>query len=726
MTNIRTWTIHSVPTSSPLAELVYIRRSKPVNLSWETYAGTTYYDTYNTLAPVVKTDRFFDIYKSEDVWNDMVPTYWCLPKSVWSYSRAVYLHPLDLFFNNVCSINGRSVNCKIQVNSVTAEWANCHGESDSSHWTVASRTFPVFGLYHSSESNFWATSGLGYEIQSDISISLTYADTGAVVDLPFYQGFFDLDVSQMGCITSLGNPVWPESVILKEGYDRNVYRFNQGIETPLGGWLDYEEFSGNQGFQISAVPTSNGDEDTGTSYIDTACFATMSSGSCDLVFQEYSCGTKLTIYSPYIDKPGSPEKEVDNSHTYYAGDAVSWDVSYTLPRYGSEIFRVYTSFAITDTLDKDLEYVSARLYHNGRDVTGIYGAVSHDQNSRTVTYTIKPSVYSQASKTFYDGGVLKLTVNTRIRAESQVESIPNKGVVHISGIQYDTKPVTITVEPLYKITTEVVHGTITETKTGLRPGSSHTVSYAPEAGHYLESVTVDGTAVNIGDYPSSYAFSNIQADHDIKVVYTPYFKVTTEVVNGTITPDDTTIKKGENRTVSYAPKNRDYYLKSLTVDGTALTKAQLVSHPSSYGFSNIQADHHVKAVYAKVPAITITKAVTGDVVWAKGKPEFTFAVTGMDYLGNRKTYYRTILFSKEDAMEKSITLKIPAGTWTVSELPSNDWSFVSIIPGDNCTTQGQSGVLNTLDSDHADVRFTNKCSDWSDYTENGTMINPLQ
>lgn len=72
---------------------------------------------------------------------------------------------------------------------------------------------------------------------------------------------------------------------------------------------------------------------------------------------------------------------------------------------------------------------------------------------------------------------------------------------------------------LFSVSTSVVNGSITPSNGRVNVGTNHVVGYSPNAGYLLQSITVDGTPVNISSYPGSYTFGNIQADHSISVVY---------------------------------------------------------------------------------------------------------------------------------------------------------------------------------------------------------------
>ncbi len=70
----------------------------------------------------------------------------------------------------------------------------------------------------------------------------------------------------------------------------------------------------------------------------------------------------------------------------------------------------------------------------------------------------------------------------------------------------------------YDVDTSVTNGTISASDEILK-GGSYTVSYKPYEGYQLNSILVDGAAVDPSEYPSSYTFDQISADHKIAVEY---------------------------------------------------------------------------------------------------------------------------------------------------------------------------------------------------------------
>jgi len=190
--------------------------------------------------------------------------------------------------------------------------------------------------------------------------------------------------------------------------------------------------------------------------------------------------------------------------------------------------------------------------------------------------------------------------------------------VSSTALTSDGATVTVSVKdvPTYDVTTEVVNGTISDPVYNVDAGGNVTIRYQSNDGYTLKSITVDGVAVSTNGYPASYTFSNISANHHIKVVYErATANITTEVVNGTITESIYDIPLGEDRTIS-SKANSGYVLQSVTIDGIAVdVKTLLAATEYSYLFSDIQENHHLKVVYAAKGYVELTKTGT-----TSGKP----------------------------------------------------------------------------------------------------------
>lgn len=151
-------------------------------------------------------------------------------------------------------------------------------------------------------------------------------------------------------------------------------------------------------------------------------------------------------------------------------------------------------------------------------------------------------------------------------------------------------------------------GTITASRNGITSGSNYTVSFAPSAGYYVASVTVDGVAQTNPNSLRNYTFSNIKADHEISVVFKPLLTLTTSATNGTISRSDNAIVPGSNRTVTFTP-NDGYYLSSLRVNGTNVS---ITPTTTSYTLNNITANQTVDAIFSPLFMID-TSVVNGTI-----------------------------------------------------------------------------------------------------------------
>ncbi len=201
----------------------------------------------------------------------------------------------------------------------------------------------------------------------------------------------------------------------------------------------------------------------------------------------------------------------------------------------------------------------------------------------------------------------------------------------------------------YNILTSVEHGSITDSMSGIIYNTDRRVSYNPEENYVLDSVTVDGTPVDINDAPGYYDFNNITQDHEIHVVYKlPYKKILTEVVNGNITPSDEKVLFGTDKQIDYSP-NEGYLLDSIMVDDTP---QDIGKYKGSYVFANVQADHKIKVVYAK-PEAPIKKVLDKNGEYINGR-----YVSSKDVI-TYEISYKNPLTRKADII---ITDSLPKGT----------------------------------------------------------------
>lgn len=214
-------------------------------------------------------------------------------------------------------------------------------------------------------------------------------------------------------------------------------------------------------------------------------------------------------------RPSEPEKTADQA-TYHVGDTVVYTISQTVSLTPDEGYGSYGSFKFIDQLPAGLDYVSAKIGCSSGEVPDTAGQIEFDSGSRTVTYTFSADYLKSIE---YRGQTYTFTVVCRINETALGgQAFSNTAEVVINGEVVTTPAVSVI--PYYCITTEVVNGTIDPAIYGISAGESKTISYLPDKGCVLESVTVDGAAQDIGKFADSYDFTDIQANHHIRVVYT--------------------------------------------------------------------------------------------------------------------------------------------------------------------------------------------------------------
>lgn len=185
----------------------------------------------------------------------------------------------------------------------------------------------------------------------------------------------------------------------------------------------------------------------------------------------------------------------------------------------------------------------------------------------------------------------KRVMNTRKDKRAHHNNPRVAMIIRIKGMSY---------EDSFKITTSAENGTITAS-TKVKWAKNKTISYAPEKGYELKSVTVDGKAVDIAKYPTSYTFKAVKKAHSIKVVFgKPEFTVTATAENGTVTGDGK-YETGSSATVSVTP-DEGYKLDKILVNGeeVALEEGQ-----TSYTIAELTADVEIQFICVKVdePAV---------------------------------------------------------------------------------------------------------------------------
>lgn len=130
-------------------------------------------------------------------------------------------------------------------------------------------------------------------------------------------------------------------------------------------------------------------------------------------------------------------------------------------------------------------------------------------------------------------------------------------------------------------------------------GGTITFWFLPNTGYQVQSVTVDGAAVDADEWADDYSYSfwNVQANHTIAVAFAPiptYTITPTAGANGSISPDTAqTVTEGDDVSFTITP-DAGYRVQDVKVDGTS------VGAVTSYEFTDVSANHTIAATFAKV------------------------------------------------------------------------------------------------------------------------------
>ena len=169
----------------------------------------------------------------------------------------------------------------------------------------------------------------------------------------------------------------------------------------------------------------------------------------------------------------------------------------------------------------------------------------------------------------------------------------------------------LTLPIVYSVTTSAENGTITESALEIPQGESYTVTYGCEDGYRLQKLIIDGTEQNIEEYPDSYTFTDLQADHSIQSVFEeiPRYTITTSAEHGTIDEFPSALEH-ESLTVHFSPE-KHYELGALVVDDSLVA---LTGKETSYTFDDLTSDHTIAVTFQPIPTYTLTiKAENGTV-----------------------------------------------------------------------------------------------------------------
>lgn len=120
-------------------------------------------------------------------------------------------------------------------------------------------------------------------------------------------------------------------------------------------------------------------------------------------------------------------------------------------------------------------------------------------------------------------------------------------------------------------TSSAEHGSVSESGDVSR-GEEKTISYTADSGYRLAKLSVDGSYLPVTEYPDSYTFSDVQADHTLAVTFEP-IPTATPTPTATATPTETpAIPQTPEPAVSKAPASSTVSFSSVASHFAAFWK----------------------------------------------------------------------------------------------------------------------------------------------------------
>lgn len=158
-------------------------------------------------------------------------------------------------------------------------------------------------------------------------------------------------------------------------------------------------------------------------------------------------------------------------------------------------------------------------------------------------------------------------------------------------------------------TSSAEHGSVSESGDVSR-GEEKTISYTADSGYRLAKLSVDGSYLPVTEYPDSYTFSDVQADHTLAVTFEPV-PTATPTPTATATPAETpTITQTPEPAISKAPASSTVSFSSVASHFAAFWKgtvhaASWFRHLASAGASLFARIRKADPVFLAIPFVLL-------------------------------------------------------------------------------------------------------------------------
>ena len=408
-------------------------------------------------------------------------------------SNHQYNQPLSLKFSNAGTVDGKSVDVYVTVNSLDLTLKNTNADYNNPNKTDVpfltvdenwgTKSFSLMDYIDVNHPSYTADMFGSYAINANVTMELRYSD-GTPCNLKLVMQPSDIDVLNGGTNETF-------SLVNAEGTVDSIVMSNRNVLT--------ETTNGNKITWNPTRPTSGDDQEK-----NLAGFA-VKSKSNSLTFESTSAGTSGSLFGAYTEVISpAPVKAVDPEQApAKAGEEITYTGTFTLPRQGVDTIGKIKSMSMVDTFDERLDYQSLSVAFDGQTLTeGTDYTVSVDGQKVTVDINAHLLTKENGGKKF----VITYKTLTNSKIETDSSNIDNELTQVVDGnIAHSNK---VTTELLYEKTHEYVSGTpnkeLPQEVLDLLPGkqtripNGTTVTPDQPLGGVTRVETSDGTWVFIG------------------------------------------------------------------------------------------------------------------------------------------------------------------------------------------------------------------------------------
>ena len=408
-------------------------------------------------------------------------------------SNHQYNQPLSLKFSNAGTVDGKSVDVYVTVNSLDFTLKNTNADYNNPNKTDVpfltvdenwgTKSFSLMDYIDVSHPSYTADMYRSYAINANVTMELRYSD-GTPCNLKLVMQPSDIDVLNGGTNETF-------SLVNAEGTVDSIVMSNRNVLA--------ETTNGNKITWNPTRPTSGADQEK-----NLAGFAVRSKSN-SLTFESTSAATSGSLFGAYTEVINpAPVKAVDPEQApAKAGEEITYTGTFTLPRQGIDTIGKIKSMSMVDTFDERLDYQNLSVAFDGQTLTeGTDYTVSVDGQKVTVDVDAHLLTKENGGKKF----VITYKTLTNSKIETDSSNIDNELTQVVDGnIAHSNK---VTTELLYEKTHEYVSGTpnkeLPQEVLDLLPGkqtripNGTTVTPDQPLGGVTRVETSDGTWVFVG------------------------------------------------------------------------------------------------------------------------------------------------------------------------------------------------------------------------------------